>query len=48
VVEDFEVNTIEASCTIFGCDPDVAIVGLEDLVNAILREAVFGGPRLVT
>jgi hypothetical protein len=46
VAEDFEVDAIEASYTTFGCDPNVTVGGLEDLMNAVLGEAVLSGPGL--
>jgi hypothetical protein len=48
LVEDSEVDTIEAGETILGRKPDVTILRLKDLVNAVLRKPVFRGPRLMT
>jgi hypothetical protein len=47
-IEDFEVNAIEASYASFGCNPNVTVGGLEDLMNGVLGEAVLGGPGLIT
>ena len=45
-IKDFKVDAIEASDATFGCNPNVAVGGPEDLMNAVLREAVFCGPGL--
>ena len=47
LVEDFEVDPVESCYASFRGYPDVAVAGLEDLVNAVLRETILGGPVLV-
>jgi len=47
LVEDFEVDAVEAGGSAFGCDPDIAVERLEYLMDAALGEAVFGRPRLM-
>jgi hypothetical protein len=41
LIEDGELNAIEAGNASFGSDPEVSVVSLEDLVNTILRKAVL-------
>jgi hypothetical protein len=45
-LKDFEVDAIEASYATFGCNPNVTVGGLEDLMNAVLGKAVLCGPGL--
>jgi hypothetical protein len=48
VIEDFEIDAIEAGDAVFGCDPDVAVLRLKDAMNAVLRKPVLRGPGLVS
>ena len=47
LIEDFEVNAIEAGYTAFGGEPDVSVAGLKYLMDAVLWKPVLGGPGLV-
>jgi hypothetical protein len=48
MVEDRELDSIETSDSSFGGDPEIAVTGLQDLVNAVLRKAVLARPCLMT
>jgi hypothetical protein len=48
VMEDFEIGAVEAGYATFGRNPDIAVPGLEDLMDAALWKAVLGGPELVS
>src|SRR6185503_21214846 len=48
VVEDFEVDAVEAGDAVFGGDPDVAVARLEDLMDAVLRKPIFSRPGLMS
>ena len=47
LIEDFEVDAVEAGGSAFGCDPDIAVERLEYLMDAALGKPVFGRPRLM-
>ena len=47
VVEDFEVDAVEAGDAVFGSYPDIAVAGLKDLVNAVLRKSILRRPGLM-
>ena len=47
MVENLEASAVEAGHAAFGCDPDITVPGLEDLMDAALRETVLRGPGLV-
>ena len=46
LIEDNEAETVEAREALFGRGPDVAVARLDDGVDGVLRQAVFGLPRL--
>ena len=46
--EDGEVEAVKAREATLGCNPEIAIAGLQCLVDAVLRKAVLCGPRLMT
>jgi hypothetical protein len=47
LVEDGELDTIEAGDASFGSYPEVSITRLKYLVNTILRQTVLTRPRLM-
>jgi hypothetical protein len=48
LVEDGELDTVEAGDASFGSDPEVSITSLEYLVNTVLRKTVLARPRLMS
>ena len=47
VIEGYEINSVEAGHSSFGRYPDIAVTGLKNSVNTILRKAVLCGPGLM-
>jgi hypothetical protein len=43
-----ELYAVEAHQSALGCQPDVAVPGLENGVDSILRKAAIGLPRAMT
>src|SRR6185369_1621914 len=46
LVEDGEPHSVVTHQTIAGCDPQVSITRLEDVVDRVLRQAIIGRPRV--
>jgi hypothetical protein len=44
-IENGEPDAVEASQPIEGCQPDIPVEGLNDGLNDVLRQAVFGRSR---
>jgi hypothetical protein len=47
LVENGETHAVEPDEPALGAEPDVAVAGLEDRLNRVLRKAVLGSPDLM-
>ena len=48
LVENREVETVETDESFLRSDPEIAVLGLDDRLDGVLRQSVFGRPCLVT
>ncbi len=44
VIEGCEIDAVETGYAAFGCYPDIAVAGLKNFMNTVLRETVLCRP----